>query len=73
MDNLTHRARITGPVSYQSGSGRTHNIPIGPCLIESAGEHSIEVIWGDQAQRCVALPIEEIKAAQDQGCLVFLD
>ncbi len=73
MDITTHRARIVGPVSYRAGSGRKQNIPIGPCLIESIGGHSSDIIWGARGQSCVALPVEEIQAAQDKGHLVLLD
>jgi hypothetical protein len=73
MDITTHRARITGPVAYQSGSGRKQTIPIGPCLVESFGGQLIDIIWGARGQSSVALPIKEIEAAQDQGHLVLLD
>jgi hypothetical protein len=73
MDVTTHRARITGPVSYLGGSGRRQNIPIGPCLLESLGGRSIDIIWGARGQSSVALPAEEIEAARDQGRLVLLD
>jgi hypothetical protein len=73
MDITTHRARITGPVSYLSGSGRKQNIPVGPCLVDSVGGRSIDVIWGERGQSSVALPIEEIQAARDHGYLVLLD
>jgi hypothetical protein len=72
MDITTYCARITGPVSYQSDGGRSQNIPIGPCLVESQGGRSVDVIWGDSGQSSVALPIEEIKAARDHGHLVIL-
>jgi hypothetical protein len=73
MDITTHRARITGPVSYLSGSGRKQNIPIGPCLVESVGGPLIDIVWGARGQSCVALPVEEIEAAQGHGHLVLLD
>jgi hypothetical protein len=73
MDIRTHRARIMGPVSYLSGSGRKQNIPIGPCLVERLGGRSIDIIWGARGQSSVALPVEEIEAAQDHGHLVLLD
>lgn len=73
MDITTHSARITGPVSYLAGSGRRQNIPIGPCLIESLGGQSFDIIWGARGQSSVAVPVEEIEAAQDHGHLVFLD
>jgi hypothetical protein len=73
MAITTHSARITGPVSYLAGSGRKQRIPIGPCLVENQGGHCIDVIWGVRGQSSVALPIEEIEAAQDHGHLVFLD
>jgi hypothetical protein len=72
-DLTTHRARITGPVAYRSGSGRKQNIPIGPCLIESMGGRSIDVIWGSRGQSSVALTLDAIKAARDDGHLVLLD
>lgn len=73
MDLTTHHARITGPVPYRAGSGRQQNIPIGPCLVELMGGQSIDIIWGSRGQSSVALPIEQIKAAWDQGHLVLLD
>jgi hypothetical protein len=73
MDIATHRARITGPVSYLSSSGRKQNIPIGPCLVERVGSRSIDIIWGACGQSSVAFSIEEIEAAQDRGYLVLLD
>jgi len=73
MGITTHRARITGPVSYLAGSGRKHTIPIGPCLVESVGGRSIDIIWGTRGQSSVALPLEEIEAARDDGHLVLLD
>ncbi len=73
MNISTHRARITGPVPYLSGSGRRQNIPIGPCMVECAGGRSVDIVWGTRGQSSVALPVEEIEAAQDQGHLVLLD
>ena len=73
MDITTHQARIVGPVAYRAGSGRIQNIPIGPCLVESLGGRSIDIIWGTRGQSSVALPVEEIEAAQDHGHLVLLD
>jgi hypothetical protein len=73
MGITTRCARITGPVPYQAGTGRTQNIPIGPCLVESIGGTSIDIIWGARGQSSVALPVEEIAAAQHDGRLVFLD
>ena len=73
MDITSHRARITGPVPYMAGSGRKQNIPIGPCLIESAGGRNVDIIWGVRGQSSAALPVEEIEAAKDLGHLVLLD
>ena len=73
MDITTHQARITGPIAYLAGSGRKQNIPIGPCMVESLGDRCIEIVWGARGQSSVALPMEEIEAAQDLGHLVLLD
>lgn len=73
MELTTHRARIVGPVSYRAGSGRRQNIPVGPCLVERLGGRSIDIVWGSRGQSSVALPVEEIEAAQDHGHLVLLD
>lgn len=69
----SHRARVTGPITYVAGSGRRQKIPIGPCLVQSLGGRCIDIIWGARGQSSVALPIEEIAAAQDHGHLVILD
>jgi hypothetical protein len=73
MDITTHSARITGPVSYLAGTGQKHNIPLGPCLVENNSGQSIDVIWGASGQNSVALPIQAIETAQEQGHLVLLD
>ncbi len=73
MDITTHRARIVGPVTYRAGTGRLQSIPIGPCLVEAFGGRSIDIIWVARGQNSVALPVEEIEAAQDHGHLVLLD
>jgi hypothetical protein len=40
MNITTHRARITGPISYGEDNGRKQSIPIGPCLVECSGGRS---------------------------------
>jgi hypothetical protein len=69
MDIHTHRA----PIAYRTGKGRKQNIPIGPCLIESLGQPSVDVVWGEDGERSAALPMAEVEAAQQQGHLVLLD
>ena len=69
----TQHARITSPISYRSSSGRHQNIPIGPCLVESVGGQSMDIVWGAHGQSSVVLPVEEIAAAQNLGHLVLLD
>lgn len=73
MEITTHRARVTAPIPCPASGGRRQCIPVGPCLIESRGERSIEIIWGAQGQSSVTLPSEEINAAVDTGDLVLLD
>ena len=73
MDLTTHHARITGPVAYLGGSGRKQHIPIGPCLVETLGNRSIDIIWGSRGQSSVALALEDYEAAQVEGRLVLLD
>ena len=73
MDLTTHSARIFGPVSYRSDTGRLQNIPTGPCLVESLNGRLIDIIWGTRGQNSVALPIEVIKAAHDDGHPILLD
>lgn len=69
----TRQARVVGPVPYRAGNGRMQKIPLGPCLVESLGGRSIDIIWGSRGQSSVALPVEEIEAARDGGHLVLLD
>lgn len=72
MDLQTQCARITGPVAYLSGTGRKQNIPLGPCIVENMGDRLVDVIWGARGQRSVAIPIEDIKAAQARGHIEIL-
>lgn len=73
MTITTHSARITGPVSYRAESGQRRQIPVGPCLVESEGGQSVDIIWGEQGQSSAALPVEALTAAQACGTLVLLD
>jgi len=63
---LPWTSRHTAPAS----SARS---PTGQALVESLGGRSIDIIWGARGQSSVALPVEEIEAAQDHGHLVLLD
>lgn len=73
MSITTHSARITGPVSYLAAGGQHQQIPMGPCLVESEGGPSVDIIWGEQGQSSAALSIEALKAAWATGTLVLLD
>ncbi|MFN0186148.1 MAG: hypothetical protein ACKVQR_20230 [Aquabacterium sp.] len=73
MDITTHHARIVSPVPYRLGTGREQHIPVGPCLVEILGDHSIDIVWGARGQSSVALTAEEIAAARATGHLVLLE
>ncbi len=73
MNITTHRARITGPVRYIATGGKISNIPIGPCLVEQVNGRTVDIVWGVRGQRSAALPLLELKAAEDQGHLILLD
>ena len=72
MNFETLCARITGPVSYLGGGGRKQDIPLGPCMVENLGDRFVDVIWGSRGQSSVAIPIEEIEAAQTRGHLEII-
>jgi hypothetical protein len=42
-------------------------------MVEGLGGQSVDIVWGTRGQSSVALPVEEIKAAQERGNLVLLD
>ncbi len=69
----THRARITGPIPYETGIGDRQHIPLGPCMIEGQADQSVDVIWGQYGQKSASLPIDAMQSACDQGNLVLLD
>jgi hypothetical protein len=69
----THRARITGPIAYDTGVGDRQHLPLGPCLIEDQPDQSVDVIWGQYGQKSASLPIETMQSAKDLGNLVLLD
>jgi hypothetical protein len=73
MSIMTRSARITGPVAYKGTNGAQRTIPLGPCLVEQLDGRLIDIIWGASGQRSVALPVEDVEAAQDTGNLVLLD
>lgn len=72
MTLITHIARIIGPVSYLGDGGTTLNIPLGPCLIDQTSQQLIDIVWGTHGQSSVALPVEAVLAARQQGHLVLL-
>jgi hypothetical protein len=69
----THRARVTGPIAYETGAGERQHIPLGPCLIEGQGDQSVDVIWGQYGQKSASLPMADMQSAANQGNLVLLD
>jgi hypothetical protein len=71
--STTHRARITGPISYEAGIGDRQHIPLGPCVIEGQGGESVDVIWGHYGQKSASLPVQAMQSAREQGNLVLLD
>ena len=73
MTSTTHSARVTGPFPYARSDGKTGNIPMGPCLIEQIDDRLVDIIWGANGQSSAALPVEDVKAAADEGNLVLLD
>ena len=73
MAITTHSARITGPVQYLEANGKTHHIPLGPCLVEHVDDQSIDIVWGASGQRSAVLPTKEVRTAQERGNLILLD
>ncbi len=66
-------ARITGPLRYKAEDGLSHDIPLGPCLLEQLDDSLIDVVWGADGQRSAVLPVEDVKSARAQGNLLLLD
>jgi hypothetical protein len=73
MANITHSARLTGPLQYEKTDGKSGHIPVGPCLIEQIDPQRVAIIWGAHGQRSADLPIKDVTAATDTGKLVLLD
>jgi hypothetical protein len=73
MRHATHSARVTTPMPYVAIGGRMQNIPVGPVLIESFGNRSMDIVWGADGQNFVSLPVEVIETARDDGRLILLD
>lgn len=70
---ITQSARITGPIHYMAEDGKSHDIPLGPCLIEQLDHRLIDIIWGANGQRSVVLPVEEVVSARELGNLLLLE
>lgn len=70
---ITQSARITGPVRYKAEDGQSHDIPLGPCLVEQLDDRLIDIIWGANGQRSAMLPVEEVESARELGNLLLLD
>ena len=66
-------ARITGPIRYKAEDGESHDIPLGPCLVEQLDARLIDIIWGTNGQRSAVLPVEDVMSAAERGNLLLLD
>jgi len=73
MTPTTHSARLNTPLSYQKPDGTPGKVPSGACLMEQAGDASVDIIWGASGQNSVTLGLDVVKAAADAGHLVLLD
>jgi len=73
MTAISHRARITGPVSYTTSEGKVHEIPVGPCMVEQVGARAAEIVWGSKGENSAALSVDEVKVAADLGNLLVPD
>ena len=71
--HATHTARVTGPIRFVADDGRTHTIPIGPCLIEELDDDRVDIVWGRAGEKSAVLPTSAAKSAEDEGRLVMLD
>ena len=71
--STTRRARITGPVSFETASGERQHIPLGPCLVDSNDGRSVDIVWGLHGQRSAALSLAALRDARAAGNLVLLD
>ena len=69
----THTARVTGPITFADPNGRTHTIPIGPCLIEELDGDRVDLVWGPAGERSAVLASTEAERAEREGRLVLLD
>jgi hypothetical protein len=73
MTFTTHNARLIKPLPYQTVDGTSGEVPNGACLMEQAGEATVDIIWGSSGEHSVQLSVEAVKAAADSGSLVLLD
>ena len=71
--STSHRARITGPIAYETGVGDRQHIPLGLCVVEGLDDQSFDIIWGQYGQKSASLAQEAMQSARDQGHLVLLD
>jgi hypothetical protein len=73
MTPTTHSARLITPLPYQNPDGSPGEVPSGACLMEQAGDASVDIIWGVSGQNSATLGLDVVKAAADAGHLVLLD
>lgn len=73
MAHTTHTGRITGPVHYSGEGGQDAVIPLGPCLVEQSGGHSVDIFWGESGDKTASLSFEALEAAEGNGHLLVFD
>ncbi len=73
MTVITHNARVTGPIPYEAGDGRTISIPPGPCVVEQLEGQLVELIWGADGTESAVLTSQAMEAAMMRGNLLWLD
>jgi hypothetical protein len=73
MPHSTHTARVIGPITFVAPNGRTHTIPVGPCLVEELNDNRVDLVWGTAGEKSAELPVTEAERAAREGRLVLLD
>lgn len=68
-----HPARVTDPFAITGTDGRTHKIPVGPCLIDELEGDLVDLVWGKAGEKSAVVPTIEAERAERAGKLVLLD
>jgi hypothetical protein len=69
----TRSVRIVGPIHYTAADGHDTLIPMGAAILEAVNPQLAELVWGEDGENAVTLPMTQLEQAVLEGALIAAD